>query len=116
MILKTQGKTEEALVAVGEARKAYPNDINLILTHADIYFQLKNMEKYGELMELAISIDPNNPQLFFNLGVISFNEGKIEEARKKRIADIAQKRKILKEKKEAIRKKREQDNKDQDNN
>ena len=41
---------------------------------------------------------------------------KIEEARKKRIADIAQKRKILKEKKEAIRKKREQDNKDQDNN
>ena len=81
-ILKSQGKTEEALVAVGEARKSYPNDINLILTHADIYFQLKNMEKYGELIELAISIDPNNPQLFFNLGVISFNDGKIEEARK----------------------------------
>ena len=38
------------------------------------------MKKYGELMELAISIDPNNPQLFFNLGVISFNDGKVEEA------------------------------------
>ena len=81
-ILKSQGKTEEALVAVQEARKTYPNDINLILTQADIYFQLKDMSKYGELMEEAISVDPNNPQLFFNLGVISFNQGKVEEARK----------------------------------
>ena len=31
------------------------------------------MEKYGELIEIAIQIDPNNPQLFFNLGVISFD-------------------------------------------
>ena len=53
-----------------------------VLTQADIYFQLKDMSKYGELMEEAISVDPNNPQLFFNLGVISFNQGKVEEARK----------------------------------
>tara|TARA_B100000787_G_C16199003_1_gene303282 strand:+ start:7298 stop:8542 length:1245 start_codon:yes stop_codon:yes gene_type:complete len=81
-ILKTQGKTEEAIMAVEEARKIYPKDINLILTQADIYFQLKDMKKYGELMEVAIKEDPTNPQLFFNLGVISFNQGKIEEAKK----------------------------------
>ena len=81
-ILKKQGKTEEAIKAVEEARKLYPKDINLILTQADIYFQLKNMEKYSELMELAIKEDPTNPQLFFNLGVISFNDGKVEEAKK----------------------------------
>ncbi|MDA9070864.1 tetratricopeptide repeat protein [bacterium] len=81
-ILKTQGKTEEAIKAVEEAREIYPKDINLILTQADIYFQLKDMKKYGELMELAINIDPTNPQLFFNLGVISFDQGKIEEAKK----------------------------------
>jgi len=80
-ILKDQGKTEEAIKAVEEARKLYPKDINLILTQADIYFQLKNMDKYGELMEVAIKEDPTNPQLFFNLGVISFNQGKVEEAR-----------------------------------
>ena len=39
------------------------------------------MDKYGELMEVAIKEDPTNPQLFFNLGVISFNQGKVEEAR-----------------------------------
>tara|TARA_B110000003_G_scaffold34355_1_gene31715 strand:- start:4404 stop:5651 length:1248 start_codon:yes stop_codon:yes gene_type:complete len=80
-ILKDQGKTEEAIKAVEEARKIYPKDINLILTQADIYFQLKDMKKYGELMEVAIKQDPTNPQLFFNLGVISFDQGKIEEAK-----------------------------------
>jgi tetratricopeptide (TPR) repeat protein len=39
------------------------------------------MDKYGELMEVAIKEDPTNPQLFFNLGVISFDQGKVEEAR-----------------------------------
>tara|TARA_R110001632_G_scaffold114733_1_gene226122 strand:- start:2847 stop:3638 length:792 start_codon:yes stop_codon:yes gene_type:complete len=41
---------------------------------------------------------------------------KIVEARKKRLADIAAKRKILKEKKEAARKKKEENKKEQDNN
>jgi tetratricopeptide (TPR) repeat protein len=80
-ILKSQGKTEEAIKAVEAARALYPNDINLILTQADIYFQLKEMKKYGELIQIAIQIDPNNPQLFFNLGVISFDQGKVDEAR-----------------------------------
>ena len=79
-ILKTQGKTEEALAAIGEARKAYPNDINLILNEAEILIDLKEMDKFAQLMEEAISLHPNDPQLFFNLGVISFNEGKVEEA------------------------------------
>tara|TARA_R110000787_G_scaffold70646_9_gene157065 strand:+ start:1036 stop:1827 length:792 start_codon:yes stop_codon:yes gene_type:complete len=41
---------------------------------------------------------------------------KIVEARKKKLADIAAKRKILKEKKEAARKKKEENKKEQDNN
>ena len=40
------------------------------------------MKKYSDLIELALNIDPTNPQLFFNLGVISFNDGKVEEAKK----------------------------------
>ena len=80
-ILNSQGKTEEAIKAVEAARALYPNDINLILTQADIYFKLNDMKKYGELIQIAIKIDPNNPQLFFNLGVISFDQGKVDEAR-----------------------------------
>lgn len=81
-ILKSQGKTEEAIKAIEEARKIYPKDINLILTQADIYFQLEQMDKFSEFMELAITVDPENPQLFFNLGVISYDKGDIEEAKK----------------------------------
>lgn len=79
-ILKEQGKTEEALAAVEKARGMFPKDLNLILTQADIYFQLGNNEKFGELMEVAIKEDPSNPQLFFNLGVINFDQGNKEKA------------------------------------
>lgn len=80
-ILKEQGKTDEALAAVEKARKLFPKDLNLILTQADIYFQLGKTEKFGELMQEAIKEDPTNPLLFFNLGVITFDQGKTEEAK-----------------------------------
>ena len=79
-ILKEQGKTEEAIAAIDKARKAFPKDLNLILAQADLYIKLKDMEKFGQLMELAVSQDPTNPILFFNLGVVNQDEGKIEEA------------------------------------
>jgi len=80
-ILKEQGKTDEALKAIEKARGMFPDDLNLILTEADIYYQLGNNEKFAELMERAVKEDPTNPQLFFNLGVINFDQGKKEEAR-----------------------------------
>lgn len=80
-ILKEQGKTDEALAAVQKAREMFPKDLNLILTQADIYFQLGETEKFGNLMQLAIQEDPNNPQLYFNLGVINFDQGNKEKAK-----------------------------------
>jgi tetratricopeptide (TPR) repeat protein len=40
-ILSEQGKYEEAVTAIKEARKATPGDINLLLTEADFYIKLK---------------------------------------------------------------------------
>ena len=79
-ILINQGKTDEAIEAIKEARKADPKDLNLILNEAQLYIQLEKMDKFAQLMEEAISLDPNNPTLFFNLGVVNQNENKIEEA------------------------------------
>ena len=81
-ILVHQGKVEEAMVAVKEARKANPKDLNLLLTEADLYVKLEKMDKFGELMEQAVKMDPNNPTLFFNLGVVNFGQQKNEEAKK----------------------------------
>jgi len=81
-ILKEQGKTEEAIVAIEKAREAFPKDLNLILAEADLYIQLKQMDKFGQLMELAVAQDPTNPTLFFNLGVVNQDQKKIAEATK----------------------------------
>lgn len=82
LILKEQGKDEEALTAIDEARKANPKDVNLVLTAADIYSKMNKMDKFGELMDEATRLDPNNPILFYNLGVVNFNQGKVEDAKK----------------------------------
>ncbi|MHB0754131.1 tetratricopeptide repeat protein [Polaribacter sp. M15] len=79
-ILINQGKTNEAIVAIKEARKSNPKDLNLLLNEAQLYIKLEQMDKFGALMQEAIELDPNNPTLFFNLGVVNQNEGKTEEA------------------------------------
>jgi tetratricopeptide (TPR) repeat protein len=80
LILNTQGKTDEAIVAMKSARKANPKDLNLLLNEADLYVKLKRMDKFEELMKEAVKLDPKNPILFFNLGVVNGNQDKIEEA------------------------------------
>lgn len=79
-IYVNQGKTEEAISALKEARKSNPKDVNLILNEAQLYIKLKEMDKFSALMEEAVALDPTNPTLFFNLGVVNSNEGKNEEA------------------------------------
>ncbi len=79
-IYVNEGKTDEAILALQEARKSDPKDINLILNEAQLYIKLEKMDMFAKLMQEAIQLDPNNPTLFFNLGVVNQNEKKIEEA------------------------------------
>ncbi|WP_435263556.1 tetratricopeptide repeat protein [Tenacibaculum sp. nBUS_03] len=82
LILKEQGKTDEAIAALSEARKQNPKDLNLLLNEADMYVQLKKMDKFGELMTEAVALDPTNPTLYYNLGVVNFNQGRTDDAKK----------------------------------
>ncbi|SDS18561.1 Tetratricopeptide repeat-containing protein [Polaribacter sp. KT25b] len=75
-----QGKTDEAIVAIKEARKSNPKDLDLLLNEAQLYIKLEQMDKFGALMQEAIELDPTNPTLFFNLGVVNANEKHTEEA------------------------------------
>ena len=79
-ILVNQGKTEEAIIALQEARSANPTDVNLILNEAQLYIKLDQMDKFGALMTEAVKLDPTNPTLFFNLGVVNAGEGKMDAA------------------------------------
>ncbi|GAB1307350.1 hypothetical protein KH5_00330 [Urechidicola sp. KH5] len=62
---------EKALEFLQEARKANPDDFNLIIQEANTYFRMGNKEKFKSLLEEAIKLDPNNAQLHYNIGIMN---------------------------------------------
>ncbi|MHC5310812.1 tetratricopeptide repeat protein [Myroides sp. LJL116] len=82
LIYYQEGKFDLAEQAIVEARKSNPEDINLLLTHMDLYLKSNNMGKYTELAREALAKNPNDDVLLYNLGVTSFQAGNLEEARK----------------------------------
>ena len=81
-ILVEKGEVENAIAAVQEARKVDPNDINILLTEANLLLKLGKKDEFAALMKEAIQQDPTNPNLYFNVGVISQEQGNAEEALK----------------------------------
>ncbi|MEK9604064.1 MAG: tetratricopeptide repeat protein [Flavobacteriaceae bacterium] len=75
------GDNEKAMAAVKEARLSNPDDLNLILTEANIYIQLDEKEKFQSLMNEAIAQDPENANLLYNLAVVTSDLGEKEKAR-----------------------------------
>ncbi len=69
------GDTDKALAAVSDARKIAPKDVGLILTEANLQIKLGNKEEFASLMKEAIELDPDNPTLYYNLGVIGAEQG-----------------------------------------
>ncbi|MFK5890917.1 MAG: tetratricopeptide repeat protein [Flavobacteriaceae bacterium] len=74
------GENKKGLDALTKARAAYPNDYNLLLAEADLQIKLGNREKFGQLMKEAVDKNPNEPMLYFNLGVISNEQNKDADA------------------------------------
>ncbi len=81
LIYVSEGKDDEALGAFKAAREENPEDINLILSEANIHFKLGNTDEFTKLLEKATQMDPQNPELQYNLGVVSAESGQPEAAR-----------------------------------
>ena len=82
LIYVQKGEVDLAISAIKEAREINPDDINLILSEADLYIKLGDRTKFKELMQLAVEKDPNNAILYYNLGVINGEQGDLEQAKK----------------------------------
>lgn len=65
----------KALEFFQEARKAYPDDFNLIIEAANTHFRMGNKEKFKSLLEEAIKVDPTNAQLHYNIGIMNSELG-----------------------------------------
>ena len=64
-----------------EARAENPDDLNLVLTEANVHYTMGNTEKFKELLEYATKRDPNNAELQYNLGVIAADADDFENAK-----------------------------------
>ena len=81
LIYKELGQNDKALAAIEAARSSNPDDVGLIITAANIYFELDNKEAFKVAMSEAIEKEPNNPVLYYNLGVVSGELGEKDAAR-----------------------------------
>lgn len=82
LILVEKGKNEEAKEAFADAIRTNPNDVSLLIYQTDLYLKLKDYDAYTRLVNEVLAKEPNNADLNFNLGVISANGGRLEEAEK----------------------------------
>jgi tetratricopeptide (TPR) repeat protein len=82
LIYVQNGENEKALQAMAVARAESPDDLNLLLTEANVHYSMGNTQKFKELLEIAIQKDPMNPELQYNLGVISSETDDFESSKK----------------------------------
>jgi len=75
-----KGDTEKATALMKAARAENPKDVNLMRVEADMSYNMGNKERYNELMKEIIATDPDNPEIYFNLGVSNDQLGNREEA------------------------------------
>lgn len=81
LIYVNQGNNEKAIAAMKEARAQEPNDVNLILTEANVHYKMGNTAEFKSLLETATKLEPNNPELQYNLGVIAAESGEADAAK-----------------------------------
>ncbi len=75
LIYIEQGNTEKAMAVMKTARAENPNDIYLMRAEADMSYKMGDIERYNELMSKIVQSDPENPEIYFNLGVGSAEIG-----------------------------------------
>lgn len=71
---------DNALSLIIEARMKYPDNYDLLADEANIYFKKGNTNKFLELLKEGIILKPNEPELYYNIGVLRAETGNIEEA------------------------------------
>ena len=79
-LLRDNGREEEALNTLAEARGLYPREQSLIIEELNIYLTNEEFDKAKENLTLAAEQDPTNEILWFSLGSVLDNLGNADEA------------------------------------
>src|SRR5690606_5870366 len=80
LIYIEQGNNEKATSLMKTARAENPGDIYLMRADADMSYKMGDIARYNDLMGQIVASDPENPEIYFNLGVGSAEIGNKEKA------------------------------------
>lgn len=80
-IYKEQGKIDEAIALMDQARSMFPQDASLLIDEAYIYYQIGDKDKFKQLLQDASVLEPENADIQYNIGVINLDQKDYEAAR-----------------------------------
>ncbi len=80
LIYLEKGDNEKATSLMKQARAENPDDIYLMRADADMSYKMGDVERYNMLMNKIVATDPENPEIYFNLGVGSGEIGQTDKA------------------------------------
>lgn len=81
LIYIQEDEPEKALKAIERAKEENPDDIDIMQAEADLYYRIGKVDKYNEVMQEVVKMDPENPSLYYNLGVASEQLGDKDSAK-----------------------------------
>lgn len=80
LIYIEKGEDEKAIAAMQDAKAENPGDLALLQAEADMYYKMGDMSKYRSIMEQVVEQSPNDPVLYYNLGVSTAELGERDKA------------------------------------
>lgn len=79
-LYRSMKQDDKGLAELDKARKVYPDDLNLLATYIDYYFEKRQIDKARDMLQELVKADPANGRANLALGELYLREGKKETA------------------------------------
>lgn len=74
------GDLDKALETIAKGRSEFPDSYSLLIDEANVYYKKGNNDMFKMKLEEAIMMNPTDPTLYYNVGVMNMNQKNIDEA------------------------------------
>lgn len=71
---------ETGLEYISKGRQEFPKSYALLIDEANVYYKLGDNDKFKQKLEEAINMNPTEPTLHYNVGVMNMEQENIDEA------------------------------------
>ena len=74
------GELDKALEIIAAGRKEFPTSYSLLIDEANVYYKKGDNDTFKARLEKAIELNPTEPTLYYNVGVMNMGQKKTDEA------------------------------------